>query len=234
MKRYSRDDETSYSLGMSLTIEALKHRESFVEKIFLSSKAAKNRELDTLIELCGRAGVPYVYDDRTIEKLSSKENCYCIGVFRKFKTPLSDGDHLILYGFNDLGELGTTIRSAVSFDITDIILMGGDIDHFDPACVRSSMGSLFHCNMAQCADLGSYRRAYPERKISPLLGHGGRSIEDLRIESPFTLMISQGFCDLDAIFEDGFSILDGESGDISLSIRSAVFLSQAYHMKRSR
>ena len=89
MNRYSKEDRTSYALGMSLTIEALKHKSEYVEKVILSDKALKNEQFSYLLSLCEKNRIETVYDDRLIEKLSVKENCYCIGVFRKFYTESS-------------------------------------------------------------------------------------------------------------------------------------------------
>lgn len=41
------------------------------------------------------------------------------------------------------GNLGSIIRSAVSFDATAVVLTGHAADPFDPACVRASVGTLF-------------------------------------------------------------------------------------------
>ena len=51
MNKYDIKDNTSYSLGMSLTIEALKHKASFVKQIILSEKAHKNEQLDYLLSI---------------------------------------------------------------------------------------------------------------------------------------------------------------------------------------
>jgi TrmH family RNA methyltransferase len=41
------------------------------------------------------------------------------------------------------GNLGSIIRTAVSFDAAALVLTGHAADPFDPACVRASVGSLF-------------------------------------------------------------------------------------------
>jgi TrmH family RNA methyltransferase len=41
------------------------------------------------------------------------------------------------------GNVGSIIRSAVSFDAAAIVLTGHAADPFDPACVRASVGTLF-------------------------------------------------------------------------------------------
>jgi TrmH family RNA methyltransferase len=47
------------------------------------------------------------------------------------------------------GNLGSIIRSAVSFDATALVVTGHAADPFDPACVRASVGTLFDLPLVQ-------------------------------------------------------------------------------------
>ena len=51
MNKYCIDDNTSYCLGMSLTIEALKHNPKDIIAVYLSLKANKNEQLSYLLDL---------------------------------------------------------------------------------------------------------------------------------------------------------------------------------------
>ena len=137
MEKYQKDFDYSYCLGMSLTMEALLQKPDFVKEVILSEKAYKNSQLDHLLDLCEKHNIKIVYDDKTIDKLSIKENCYCIGVFDKFYFKPEGRRHIVLYGFNDYGELGTVLRSSIAFDFHDIILVSSQIDYFDPRCIRA-------------------------------------------------------------------------------------------------
>lgn len=234
MNRYRSEDPCSYALGMSLTIEAIQQRYGSMEKVILSEKASRNRQLDNLLDLCKIYRIPVEYDENTIEKLSAKENCYCIGVFRKFFEPVKEDEHIVLYGFTDHGELGTVLRSAVSFDFKDIVLISTDVDYFDPRCVRASMGSLFHCRIAEFADLDSYLKQYPDRNLYSFVSKGRYGLEDIRINRPYSILISQDPDSLDGRFETDYSVEQSDDTSISLSIRSSVILAEAYQRKRSR
>ena len=104
MNKYLKTDKTSYSLGMSLSIEALKNKSQYIKNIFLSTKANKNEQLSYLLELCKQNNIVPIYDDSLIEKLSIKENCYCIAEFEKFYSKVTSNKHIVLYGFNDFGK----------------------------------------------------------------------------------------------------------------------------------
>lgn len=233
MNKYDIKDNTSYSLGMSLTIEALKHKASFVKQIILSEKAHKNEQLDYLLDLCKKNNIEPIYDDKTIEKLSLKENCYCIGVFKKFYSNLNSNKHIVLYKFNDFGELGTILRSAISFNYRDIVLIDSNIDYFDPRCIRASMGSIFHCNVVRFNNLDEYINAYPNQNIVTFVSKSDYELNDLKLNDNFSLVISQDYFGLDDINKKGYYIKHNNLQEISLSVRSSIILEYAYNQNRN-
>lgn len=234
MNRYIREDNYSYSLGMSLTIEALKHKANFVNKVILSSKANKNEQLSYLIELCNEHSIEMIYDDLLIDKLSLKENCYCIGIFNKFYSDLISNKHIVLYKFNDFGELGTILRSAVSFDFKDIVLIDSDIDYFDPKCIRASMGSIFHCNIERYNSMKEYSDKYDKQIIVPFVSSSDKELNSLKLDDNFSLVISQDYFELDNIYKKGYYLKHNNLDEISLSIRSSIILNYAYNQNLKR
>ena len=215
-------------------MEALLHKSAYVNKVILSKKANRNAQLDDLLSLCEKHQIPYEYDDLTIDKLSVKENCYCIGFFDKFYDPLQSEDHIVLYGFDDYGELGTILRSAIAFNCTDIVLVNSDIDYFDPRCIRASMGSIFQCNIVTYEDLQAYEKVYLNQHIYPFVSKGTTEVSDLFLSSPYSLIIPQEEKGLDGLYENGIYIdHEGDQG-ISLSIRSSIILEHVYDLKRRR
>lgn len=234
MNKYNINDSTSYCLGMSLTIEALKHKSEYLEKVILSEKAYKNEQLSLLKSLCEKHNIEYIYDDKTIDRLSIKENCYAIGVFKKYESKLQSDNHIVLYGFNNFGELGTIIRSAISFNQKDIVLINSDIDYFDPACIRASMGSIFLCNIVKYKDLDTYLSKYPNNNLYPFVSKGKKELKDISFYSPYSLIISQGYYDLDNKFNDDYYINHLNDNEISLSIRSSIILDRLYQSNLKR
>ncbi len=234
MKRYEKTDESSYCLGMSLTIEALKHLDKEMIEVIVSDKANRNGQFGYLLSLCEEKNVSIRYDERAIERLSVKENCYCIGVFKKFERPLSGDMHILLYGFDNFGELGTVLRSAICFDFKDIVLLNSDIDRFDPRCIRASMGSIFHCNIGSYQDLDGYLKDHPKQKIVPFTSKGSIYLSDYSFERPYSLLIPQDPKGLDDLFDNGVVLEKTGTREMSLSIRSSIILQCAYEEKRRR
>ena len=227
MERYKREDKSSYILGISLTIEALKKVPSFIEKVLVSSKAIKNEQYQKLVELCKEYSIPLEEDDSSISKLSIKENCYGIGVFKKFYNDLETKSHIVLYKFNDYGELGTIMRSAVSFNFKDIVIVNSDIDYFDPRVVRASMGSIFHLNIKTFKTIDDYLDTY-KYNIYPFISNGNRELKTLVVKKPYSLIIPQNYKDLDDVYEDGYYLKHINDEEISLSSLSSIVFNHCY------
>ena len=234
MNKYSIENNCSYCLGMSLTIEALKHKSNYIKKVILSSKAHKNEQLSYLLDLCKQNNIVPIYDDEVISKLSIKENCYCIGEFSKFYTDLLSNKHIVLYGFNDFGELGTILRSSISFDFRDIVLIDSNIDYFDPRCIRASMGSIFLCNIVKFDSIDEYIKSYPNQKIVPFISKSNSELKQLKLSDNYSLLIPQNYYDLDDKYKNGYYLKHLNLSEISLSVRSSIILNYAYNQNRNR
>ena len=233
MNKYTINDPHSYCLGMSLTIEALKHKAEYVKEIFLSEKAQKNSQLEYLLSLADKYNIKVTYDDKVIDKLSNKENCYCIGVFNKFETYLDNDNHIVLYKFNDYGELGTIIRSCISFDYKNIVLIDCDLDYFDPRCIRASMGSFFLCNISRYDSLDSYLSKYKKNTLYPFVSNSEEELSSIILKEPYSIIISQDYYGIDNKFTKDYSLKHNDDSKISLSIRSSIILQHFYDLKRS-
>ncbi|MDO5440657.1 MAG: TrmH family RNA methyltransferase [Erysipelotrichaceae bacterium] len=230
MNKYSELDKTSYILGISLIVEALKEVPSKVKKVYLSSKANKNKELDKLLSLCNEHNIEIEENDLIIDKLSLKENCYGVGIFDKYESNLKTKKHLVLYGFENLGELGTILRSAVSFDFKDVVIVNSNIDVFDPKVIRASMGSFFHLNIKKYDDIDDYFKDY-NYTIYPFTGDGKRELSSIKFKEPYSLIISQNYHDLDDRFIESYYIKHKGLDEISLTSLSSIVLNYAYHNK---
>ena len=215
-------------------MEALTHQHSHLRQVILSRRVIRSKESDALFSLCEKYGIEYTYDDVLIDKLSAKENCYCIGIFDKYQTNICSNEHLVLYHFSDLNDLGTIIRSAVSFDFKDIVLIGSDIDLFDPACIRSSMGAIFQASFERYADLSAYLERYRQQEMFVFSTQGNKELSDLKIKDPFSLVIAQDPHELDHYEGDLYRIEHHHFDEISLAIRSTLILEKAYESKRIR
>lgn len=228
MEKYQTAFNYSYVLGISLIVEALKQKPAYVIEVYLSSKAYKNKELDLLLSLCKEYNIPIKEDDRVIERLSLKENCYGIAKIKKYQAKINKGNHLILYGFDDYGELGTIIRSAVSFDFKNIVLINTKIDYFSPKVIRASMGSFFHTNIESYQNFAQYLSKY-QNTLIPFTSDGNRELKSIKIQKPYAIVIPCHPHDLDGKFMESYFVKHREDNDISLTSLSAIVFNYFFH-----
>jgi len=226
MDKYKKEDNYTYTLGMSLSIEAIENHPDQIIKVYLSSKAIKNNQLDKLLELCNKHNIEIIYDDEVIDDLSLKENCYCIAFINKYKTVVKSDKILVLYDFKDEGELGTILRSAVSFDFKDIYLINTDIDIYDPKVIRASMGSFFHLNIEKIDDINKLPKDFNKYYFK---SNGSKELKEVKFKKPFILTIPSTYNGLNDIKDDGFYLKDKSITDLSLSSLSSIVLSYIYH-----
>ena len=230
MKRFEAHDNCSYALGTSLAVELLMHQGEHARIVYLSSKALENDQLQLLRRLCKENNVPIKVDDNVINRLSVKENCFAIGVFDKYHHELESKRHIVLYGFDDYGELGTIMRSAVCFDFKDVVLVSSNIDCFDPRTIRSSMGGFFHLNIRKYDDFDAYYQDYQDYNIYPIVKNQGSKLTDIDFKEPYSLIIPQRSGEVDNLKGNGI-LIEHKKGmfDMSLSAISSILFNYCYH-----
>ena len=94
-------------------------------------------------------GIPfYLVTDSIMKKLSSQvSSTKVIGVCKKSEEQEIAGHVCLLDNIQDPGNLGTTIRSAVAFNINTLILSNDTVDLYNEKVIRASEGMIFHLNI---------------------------------------------------------------------------------------
>ena len=108
----------------------------------------------------------YLVTHEIIKKISQTMNSQgIVGVCRKRKEKeISSPNVLILDNVQDPGNVGTLIRSALAFNIKDIILSDDTVDIYNDKVIRSSQGAIFKVNII-------YRNLLDEIKILKCAGY---------------------------------------------------------------
>ena len=143
---YKKSFDYSYALGIFPTLELLYSRPDMVQAIFVAPNDKSSSGLQKIKDLCNANSIPCIEDPKTLARLSRSENCYAIGVFKKFTSELTpDASHLVLVNPDDAGNLGTVMRTMLGFGHHDLAIITPAVDIFDPKTVRASMGAVFCC-----------------------------------------------------------------------------------------
>ena len=236
LKPYKKDFDHSYAVGVFPTLELLTHQPGNVLGILLSSRADRNKGAIKIGELCKAKGIRVEIEDRLVDKLAGNENSYAIGVFRKYESALRPtADHLVLVNPNDMGNVGTIMRSMAGFDMLDLALVQPAVDVFDPKVIRASMGAIFQLRFACVGSFGAYQKLFA-RNMYPFMTDGRQSLEKVCFQSPFALVFGPEGAGLGEEYRAiGTSVTIPQSkrvDSLNLSLAAGISLYKAYISKR--
>ena len=232
MKRYRREDEVSYALGITLTFELLKFSPEYATKVYIHSQMQRGESFDKLSSLCKELKIPMEFSDKPFNILSQKENCFCIGEFKKFDRPVSkEANHVVLHNPSNAGNMGTIMRSAAGFGITDLVIITPAVDHFDPKTVRASMGALFHLNICVFSSFEEYKKQYGNREMYPFMLKAKKKLSELKVKKPYSLIFGNEATGLpDSFLNEDTSVIISHSNRIdslNLPIAASIALYEA-------
>ncbi len=224
MKPYRKSLEYSYSIGAFVTIELIEKRSEYVAEIFLSSNVDEELKVK-IVDLCERKKIKYSYNNKLIRKISGKENVFVLGRFNKYKNKLTNSNHIVLDNPANFGNIGTIMRSAIAFNITNIAFIGNFADYFNPKVVRASMGSIFHLNINSYSTIEEYIADNKEHNLYSFMLDGKTLLsENNKLKKPYSLIFGNEASGLDSSYHNISSSIKIDSTDKvdSLNITSAV------------
>ncbi len=197
MKIYKKGAQQSYTLGVFPTIELLENKPNYVKRIVVHSSIEKNSGYPKIKQLCETYHIPIDIHDKTIDKLSPKNNCYAIGIFDTYEGILCEGNHIVLVNPMDKGNMGTIMRTMVGFDYVNLAIIRPAVDIYDPKVIRASMGALFHLNIQFFDDFESYYQLYNHHEMYPLMLKGATNIHQVETNKTHTLIFGNESSGLD-------------------------------------
>ena len=143
------------------SLKKKKYRDKYglfiIEEVHLIEEAMKNFALETLIV---REGVDSIFDfsdtifvsDQVMKKLSGNVslNDY-IGICSIDKGTFKPEyqKYIVLEDVQDPGNVGTILRTALSFGFEDVILSTGCADVYNEKTIKASQGAIFHLNIVR-------------------------------------------------------------------------------------
>jgi len=234
-KRYRKEEDYSYTLGLYPTIELLKFHPNEVLEILVHSKFSSDEGLRLLKSTVEGGSVvdriSALNNDLLIESLSPKENCFVVGVFKKYKSSLSDStDHLVLHNPSNAGNLGTIMRSMLAFGMNDLVLIKPATDIFNPEVVRASMGALFSLNFSYFSSVDDYIKAFPGQNLYLFMTDGSDTLENVAFHKPFSLIFGNESSGLPDSFKELGKSVKIEQSDKVDSLNLAVSVGIVLHV----
>lgn len=183
LTKYNKNNDYSYTFGIFPTFELVKYRAERVIKIILSSKLKISEDVKNLLNLCEKKNIRIEYDDRVINRVADKENCFVVGVFEKYETNFDICEkNLVLYNPSDMGNMGTIMRTMLGFGISNLIIIKPAVDHFNPKVIRASMGAIFSLNILELDSIRNYLERSKNKKYFFML-KGKNVLGKFKVES---------------------------------------------------
>ena len=223
-KPYKKGMEYSYTLGAFPTIELLQCYPEQVEEVYVHSTFSEREKIETL---CKEYQIPVLQNDKLITKLSDKENCYVIGIVKKFTCHLdTNKSHIVLVNPSNMGNMGTIIRTAVGLGIKNIAIISPAVDVFHPKTIRASMGALFRVKHKYYDSFEAYQAEFPNHEIFCFMLNADRQLTVKNCPKPslFSLVFGNEATGLPEEYkEKGTSIIIPQTEDVdSLNLTIAV------------
>lgn len=233
LKRYKKDFDHSYTFGVFPTLELLHHAPEHVASILIHSKGERNEGVQKIQQLASLRRIPIETNDKAIDRISTQENNWAVGVFRKYDAALDPhANHVVLVNPSDMGNLGTILRTMLSFGVTDLSLIRPAVDIFDPRAVRASMGALFQARFEYFDDFADYARRF-DHALYPFITGTHQSIHNAPFKAPYTLIFGNESAGLPDDFREigtpvGIPITD-RVDSLNLAIAVGIGLYAAAH-----
>ena len=189
LKKYHRDDEHSYCLGVYPTLELIAAQPQTVLGLLLHSKGAKNQGVDKLRQLGENLQIQIQENDRLVEKLSQRGNTYAVGIFQKYSTKINlHENHVVLVNPSSMGNLGTIMRTMLGFGYRDLAVIEPAADFFHPNVIRASMGAVFQVRTQAFNSFPDYWGCQRRHNLYPLMTDGKISLPEASLEKPYALV----------------------------------------------
>lgn len=170
LERYDAGLDYSYAPGFFPAMECLLHAPELARRVLLSSQAEGTDAARRLCDRAGELGVRVEIADRALSRISGKENCYAAAVFTKRETVPAQGvPQVLLDQPSDCGNLGTILRTALGFGVTEVSLIRPCADIFDPRTVRASMGAIFQMHVMTYDRYEDWAADNPDRPLYPFM-----------------------------------------------------------------
>ena len=127
-EKYNENLSYSYVFGAFGTIELLTNKRKECLAILVDPSFTSNEAYQKIINLCKNSNIKIIVDNKILSKIKDKGNIFVIGVFKKYQSTLSNNKHIVLHNVNDVGVIGTIIRSMRGFNFENLVLIDCDVD----------------------------------------------------------------------------------------------------------
>ncbi len=231
VKKY-RNEEQRFLVEGAKSVKEILHSDYEVELIVGAPHFLSQISSDYRVELveCSEKELSF------IGTFQSNETAIAIAKMKPNKSPILANDELLL-GLDDIrdpGNLGTIIRIADWYGITNIIASENTTDFYSPKVVTSSMGSFTRINMYY-TNLSNFLSNSNRVVYGAFLE--GEDVHDIRIEPSSVLVIGN---ESNGISKEVESIIDrritipryGKAESLNAGVATAIILDNLVRLQK--
>ncbi|MFW0862442.1 MAG: TrmH family RNA methyltransferase [Candidatus Komeilibacteria bacterium] len=189
LKKYRRDMNKFVVENLSIIQDALKAGYVF-EDLFMTEKFVEEHT-QILDRISKKAGVNTYFEitdkiNRTFSKLDSPAGIAAIYSMQEMK--LKNKESVIyLNGINDPGNLGTIFRSALAFNIKNIVVDSKCVDIYNAKVINAAKDSFFKLNIIE-DKTGDWLKQ-TTLPIYTTSSHDGKLLDKFKADKPFCLVM---------------------------------------------
>lgn len=175
---------------------------------------------------------PFVIAEELFSELTDMVNSDgLIGIIKipEFGEDLFSEKLLCLDEIKDPGNMGTIIRSAEAFGFTEILLMPGCVDIYNPKTLRASMGSIYRINIKQTNKDEVLKLKENSYKIISSSLDKSQDIKDININYKYILVIGSESHGISSFFQELSDIfikipMQGEVESLNAGVASSILM----------
>jgi RNA methyltransferase, TrmH family len=230
--------------GPRFLIQAAAH--NAVERVIVTPAALGAGQFSHTLRLLRRKNVETcTVDARVFSKLSLALEPSGVGLIARQRwhalpTPrgLRDGCWIAFDRIQSPGNLGTIVRTCDAVAASGAVIMGPDVDPYDPGCVRASMGSIF--------SQGLIRSSWPEMRawataarvlIVGTSPHAERDFREVSYRRPVVLAMG---CERQGLSAERMEECDvlvripmvGTADSLNVAVAASVLLYEVFSQRR--
>lgn len=188
--RYRREQGATLLDGAHLILSALEAGVP-LKRLVVSAGAADHTEVAQLLELHAKGREVLAFPDALFKAISPVQTPS--GILAEIATPDPKAssptqDALVLAGVQDVGNLGTLLRTAAAAGVTQAWLDSQCAQAWSPKVLRAGMGAHFKINIIEHADLPALLADYAGQSAATALSARAKSLYQLDLKGPTAWM----------------------------------------------
>jgi len=184
-------------------LQQKKHRDE-TKKFLLEGYKAVEEAISSKIKLDKillKKGAKHNFDEKNViyvseqvlKKISTTTTApeiVAVGFQRTYNLDiLKDAKKVALFeNINDLGNLGTILRTSTAVDIDAVVLFGDTVDIYNPKCVRASVGNLWKIPVVYIDDFSDLSKEFETFERVATLPRAKDYLKNFNVKEPMLVM----------------------------------------------